>query len=240
MSLDQMNEFVNMFFKQCGNPELTKKWMSDENQAKIRKKVKKPKLVGKPKRLTAWNIFYKDKKSEYKATTRISAEWKTLKESGGKEYERYLELAEVERVRYNDEMGIYAVKNNIDFKPMKKTKVVDPSTPKRTNPYIYFCKENRQKLKDKYPKKSGREITALLSVEWSMLKIEDGDEYKKYATMGLCDTLAKTHKKQVQRAGQSLVEFCKTRRKELKQEQPTLTPKEITQIINDEWKEQNV
>ncbi|KAG7096569.1 hypothetical protein E1B28_003990 [Marasmius oreades] len=64
----------------------------------------------------------------------------------------------------------------------KRKRVKDPNAPKRpASSYIIFQNNVRQALKQKHPDLSPSELRTLISQEWSTLKDEDKEHYKKEA-----------------------------------------------------------
>ena len=136
-------------------------------------------------------------------------------------------------------------------------KVKDPSAPKRSkSSYLFFCNEERLKIKKEKPDLSAKEITAELGVRWNALK-KKGDKYvQKYEKMAQDDKARYEEEKTSyvpdplyeamsgkkakdpsapKRAKSSYLFFCESERKVLKKEQPDLSAKEITSELGNRW-----
>ena len=133
-------------------------------------------------------------------------------------------------------------------------KVKDPDAPKRgKSSYIFFCVENREKIKNSYPDMSAKDIIKELGRLW---RDTSKDKKEKYIKMSNNDKerysgeiseyvpsenfLSQDKKKKVKsgpkRGLTSYIFFCKEHRVLLKDSQPNLSTKEITSELGKLWK----
>jgi hypothetical protein len=76
------------------------------------------------------------------------------------------------------------------LKTIRKTNitVIDPTKPKRgKSGFLYFCEENRGKIKEKFPTISVKQIVSKLGTMWQELKNTNLAEIKRYENMSLED-----------------------------------------------------
>lgn len=70
----------------------------------------------------------------------------------------------------------------------KEKRVKDPEAPKRSkSSYLWFCSEERDKIKKEKPTLSAKEITAELGTKWQSLKSSSPDLLKKYESLASDD-----------------------------------------------------
>lgn len=70
----------------------------------------------------------------------------------------------------------------------KEKRVKDPEAPKRSkSSYLWFCSEERDKIKKEKPALSAKEITAELGTKWQSLKSSSPDLLKKYESLASDD-----------------------------------------------------
>jgi hypothetical protein len=78
------------------------------------------------------------------------------------------------------------------IKTIKKTniKIKDPNKPKRgKSGFLYFCEENRCKIKSQNPELSVKEIVSKLGQLWQYLKKTNKDEIKRYEDLSVSDRI---------------------------------------------------
>ncbi|MBT4478789.1 MAG: HMG-box domain-containing protein, partial [Flavobacteriales bacterium] len=178
--------------------------MTDNIQDKIKefvqnnfksKNTKKKKDPAAPKKNKSSYLFYcaenrkiiKQKNPDAKfgeVAKLVSAEWKKCKDKNGKEYKKYLQLANKDKERYQLEW--------IEYKPSegfekKKKKNSEKKIKGKRNGYILYCNENREKVKKSNPDKKGKEITKLLATLWKQEKAEESEEWKKFTELAKQD-----------------------------------------------------
>lgn len=78
------------------------------------------------------------------------------------------------------------------LKTIKKTniKIKDPNKPKRgKSGFLYFCEENRQKIKKENPGITVKEIVSKLGQLWQYLKETNKEEIKRYEDLSVSDRI---------------------------------------------------
>lgn len=78
--------------------------------------------------------------------------------------------------------------NLIKLFKKNNVKVKDPFKPKRgKSGFLFFCDENRDKLKKEFPEMSVKQIVSTLGLRWKTLKINNSSEIQKYEQMSVLD-----------------------------------------------------
>ncbi len=125
--------------------------------------------------------------------------------------------------------------------------------------YMFYCQEMRAEVKEQNPELSAKEITAKLGAMWK--EIKDNEEVEKYNELAAADKdrykeemttyvpseveneqpekkkRAKKPKDAPKNAKSAYMFFCADKRAEVKEQNPELTPKEITTKLGSMWKE---
>ncbi len=129
--------------------------------------------------------------------------------------------------------------------------------------YMFYCQEMRAEVKEQNPELSAKEITAKLGAMWKEIK-DDQEEVKKYNELAAADKdrykeematyvpsesdseepeksekkkRAKKPKDAPKNAKSAYMFFCADKRAEVKEQNPELSPKEITTKLGAMWKE---
>jgi hypothetical protein len=131
----------------------------------------------------------------------------------------------------------------------------DPNAPKRgKSSYIFFCLENREKIKKSHPDMSAKDIIKELGRSWRDTSDEKKQKYVKLSEDDKerysgeineyipSENFTKDKKKKSKRDGPkrsltSYIFFCKEQRAVLKEKQPKLSTKELTSELGKRWKE---
>jgi len=118
---------------------------------------------------------------------KIAEAWKELSKNDKTPYE---DEHTREKARYEEQMKNYVPPESDSEsedseektkKPRKRAKK-DPNAPKKaTNAYLYYTKDNREKVKKELPKLQGTEVTKELSARWKKMTKEDKVPYEKQA-----------------------------------------------------------
>jgi high mobility group protein B3 len=137
--------------------------------------------------------------------------------------------------------------NGLAGKATKKKK--DPNAPKKSKTsYIFFCMENRNKLKQSNPKLSATELTSKLADMWKKIspsekqKYEDmshEDKSRYESEMESYSGPTEDTKKEdngPRRPLSGYMFFCKNMRNTIKEENPELSGKDITTELGRRWK----
>jgi hypothetical protein len=105
-------------------------------------------------------------------TNMLSEMWKEIKDDDGNDYEKYKEMAAIDKQRYENEMEAYVPSE--DEEVPKKT-VKDPVSDIEKIGFKKFCAETREDVKDDHPDEKPGDITKILKEEWDRM---DADEKK--------------------------------------------------------------
>ena len=176
--------------------ELVKKHLTEiektvKKTSKTSKSVKKKKDPAAPKKNCSSYIFFcKDMRESVKSenpdlkgteiTKEIANLWKKLEED---DKGPFIEKAEADKQRYLDEMKSYTPSEGFSneesegkTKAKKTKKTRKPGPKKASSSYLFFCKEERSKVKALYPDMDSKDITRELGRVW---KEEMTDKKKK-------------------------------------------------------------
>ena len=143
--------------------------------------------------------------------------------------------------------------SNLPKEKVKKRK--DKEAPKRgKSSYIFFCIENRQKVKDKNDELSAKDITKELGRLWRELSDKSKKVYEKQASVDkeryVCEMKGyvrpshldngveskKKKRKGPKRGLSSYIYFCKEQRPVVKEKNIEMSAKEITTELGRQWK----
>jgi len=182
-----------------------------KKKAPSKRKAPKRKAPGKkkdpllPKRpLTSYMCYVKAKRADFSAkypnmkfgdlSKKIASEWKALEPDEKKQYE---DDNLKDKKRYEEEMKNYkkpeseSEESDGDSEedekkkkkpPKKKAKVVDPNAPKKNlNAYMYYTKENRDKVKAEKTDLKPSDVSKELGARWKKLKPEEKKPYEEMA-----------------------------------------------------------
>lgn len=174
------------------------------------KKKKKDKNAPK-KNLSTWILFSKAERPKVKkefpdmkpkeVMGELAKRWKIAKEDEDA-MEEFKILAEEDKKRYEEEKKNYVPPENEEEdsgdddnngkkkrnkgKGKKKTKA--PGQPKNAkSAWLFFCEEERKKLKDEEDTPKGKEILTELASRWKALKEKGGKKYSKFETLAKND-----------------------------------------------------
>ena len=218
---------------------------------------------------SAYVIFCQEKREEVKkANPEMPAKeimkelgklWKATEEEDRGEFQ---EKAKEDKERYTEEMKNYVPSEDDEEKPRKKRVKKTKNAPKNASgPYIFFCKEEREKLKEEMPELSAKEIMAELGKRWKEIKeTKKADKYKKMAEEDKVryaeemenyvpseddenEEKKKTRKPRAKKpkdapknVRNAYMFYCEKNRDIIKKKNPELKAKEITAKLADEWK----
>jgi hypothetical protein len=134
-------------------------------------------------------------------------------------------------------------------KTSKKKKPADAPKAARS-PYIFFCMEEREKIKEENPKIENKEIMREMGRRWAVLKEEDEEEFNRFQEMAAEDKKRfadekkeyvpteadeKPKKKVSKRTKSAYMFFCDDMRPQLKEE--GFSGKELMTELGSRWKE---
>ena len=135
---------------------------------------------GKPRgRMSSYAFFVQTCREEHKKkhpgesvvfaefSRKCSEKWKAMV---GKEKKRFEDMAEKDRVRYEQEMkGYQGPTGKAGGKAGKKKKTKDPNAPKRAlSGFFFFCHEERPKVKAIHPSYGVGDIAKEMGKRWEV------------------------------------------------------------------------
>ena len=137
---------------------------------------------------------------------------------------------------------------NIKDKSSKKIEK-DPNAPKRgKSGYIFFCIENREKIKKSNPDMSAKDIIKELGAVWRSISPDKKEKYNKMSENDKQrysgeiseyvppeNFIKKNKNVGPKRSLTSYIFFCKEQRAFLKEKQPSLSTKDITSELGKLW-----
>ena len=185
ISIKNLNSLVISFLsenksKDCDLLEL---WKSKDVQNKVKTLVPKQKVIkdpNAPKRAKSGYLFFcESKREEVKKQLGKDAKsidiikklgeiWRQLtsskKAADVKLVASFNKKAEEDKKRYEKEKSNYVKPSQEELQKSK------PKLPKRARTsYLFFCEQNREKVKKDHPKFKGTEITTELGKRWKQL-----------------------------------------------------------------------
>jgi len=153
----------------------------DEKPKKKRRMQKK--APGAPKRgKSAYIMYSMDKREEIKARLpkdtsvtdvmkAIAKEWAQLND---RERQPWVQLAEADKQRYEEEMATYDGPLRVPNKRAKK----HPDAPKRAaSAFLFYSKIYRPKLKEDHPGLKNTDVSRELGLRWAKLSAKDRKPY---------------------------------------------------------------
>jgi hypothetical protein len=175
-----------------------------------------------------------------------------------------LDFIEINKNNENiDEIWTSKKNQQLLLKTLKKNnvKITDPEKPKRgKSAFLFFCEENRKKIKKKYPEMSVKEIVSKLGIDWQILKDSNSEEINRYEQMSIKDRnryknemktyvpilnrkidIKKSTKKPSKRRSKRTQEeimfdnFLKSKKTRAKKSHPELESKDIIEYIKSKW-----
>jgi len=269
---EYINNYVSTFLNDMNvDSDIIEEWKGKENNfkeliskivPKRAKKARKSKKAPKNPR-SAYVLFSNDERENIKKENsdisqkeimiELGKRWKLANEDIR---EKYQEMANIDKERYKEEMKNYIPE---DDEELKKRKKKSKNAPKNVSgPYIFFCKEEREKVKEDNPEMSAKEIMSELGKRWQLIKDTDvvikykemskadkdrfEEEMKNYVPNGDEEETKKERKQKVKKdknAPKNPVTmyqlFCKEKREELKKDKD-ITGKEIMKKLGEIWK----
>ena len=278
MSFETVNAFVTAFIAEIDSDStFVDSWNARASDfkklfKKAKSKAKKDKNAPK-KNSSAYIFFCNDKRPEVKEdhpeikSNEILKElgllWKKFKDEKPTEVKKYEKKAADDKDRYQDEMKNYVPSEEVEDEPKekksrKKKAVGEPK--KGKSAYMFFCADERIKLKEEQPEMPPKEVLAELGARWKIFKDKDAEGVKEYEKMAADDKeryeeekknyvpaveenqddKKKTKKKKAEgepKKGKSAyIFFCADERPIIKEEHPDMPAKEILAELGARWK----
>ena len=167
------------------------------SETKEMKKLKDPHAPKKPK--SAYIYFSIKNRTQVKEETgatsigeiskELGSRWRSMDEAQKAEY---IEMQKEDKERYDNEIQSYEKPSieelkELAKKPKPKRKAVSRKTSetgikKPRTAYIFFCIENRERIKEENPELKSTEIMKQLGAEWKQLDDEHKEKYIEMAT----------------------------------------------------------
>lgn len=178
MTQKEIKNFVTKFIEtNSTNPEIVDLWNNKDTQKQFNKlfnqKVKKDKNAPK-KGLNAYNIFCNEERNKIKEENpdidsksifkELAIRWNTAKLDKNL-VERYQQMVLKDKERYNSELESYIPVENTK---KSKSSANRPKMPK--NSYMFFCDEEREKVKKEKPELKSKDILVELGARWRKIK----------------------------------------------------------------------
>ena len=277
MSFETVNAFVTAFIADSDN-SLLDSWNARASDfkklfKKAKSKAKKDKNAPK-KNSSAYIFFCNDKRPEVKEDhpeiksndilKELGLLWKKFKDEKPTEVKKYEKKAADDKDRYQDEMKNYVPSEEVEDepkekKPRKKKAAGEPK--KGKSAYMFFCADERIKLKEEQPEIPPKEVLVELGARWKIFKDKDSEGVKEYEKMAAedkeryeeekknyvpalqeenQDDKKKTKKKKAEgepKKGKSAyIFFCADERPIIKEEHPDMHAKEILAELGGRWK----
>ncbi len=176
----EIRNFVTKFIENNStNSDLVDLWNNKDTQKHFNKlfnqKTKKDKNAPK-KGLNAYNIFCNEERLKIKEENpdidsksifkELAVRWNTAKLDESL-MERYQQMVLKDKERYNSELESYVPPENTT-KTKNKKNANKPKMPK--NAYMFFCEDEREKVKKDRPELKSKDILIELGERWRKIK----------------------------------------------------------------------
>jgi hypothetical protein len=279
MSFETANDFVTSFIQdflsrsEDNEESLMESWNRRSSDfKKIFKKTKAKKDKNAPKKNSSAYIFFcNDKRPEVKEKhpelknneilKELGLLWKKFKDEKPNEVKKYEKKAADDKERYQDEMKNYVpceVEEEPKEKKSRKKKAV--GEPKKgKSAYLFFCADERIKIKEEKHEMEAKDVLAELGARWKLFKDENPEGVKEYEQMAADDKVRyeeemknyvpavvdvadnkKTKKKKAsdepKKGKSAYIFFCADERPIVKEENPEMPAKEILAELGARWK----
>jgi len=278
MSFETVNAFVTAFINDH-DTNLLESWNLRASDLKnLFKKTKTKKDKNAPKKNSSAYIFFcNDKRPQVKnehpelknneILKELGLLWKNFKDEKPNEVKKYEKKAADDKDRYQEEIKNYVPSDDVEDEPKEKKqrKKKAAGEPKKgKSAYMFFCADERAKVKEDEPKMAAKDVLAELGARWKLFKDKNPQGVKKYEEMarkdkGRYEEEMKNYvpapveenpaedkdKKKKKAAGEpkkgksAYIFFCAEERPLLKEENPEMPGKEILAELGARWKKLN-
>ena len=196
--------FINGYMNNVEDiEEILNLWKDKDNQKSIKKMLnkfpngKKKKKTG-PKRVrSAYLYFCEDERAKIKKQkpalnpteilTECGRRWKLISDKP-KQVKKYQDLSLKDRERYEKEMETYTPEES-DASGDEKKKRKNNGLKKNKTAYLFFCSDERVKIKDEGLDINPKDILSELSKRWKEFQESQPDELEKYTQMAADDKI---------------------------------------------------
>ena len=227
MSIMKVNAFVKAFMVKAKDTLDEKAynailvlWEGKENQEeltntfkrgrKLGSKTKKLKDKNAPKRAKSAYIYYC---SDFRAAAKAELGDEATVGQVGKELGRmwheakyankvkkYINLAVQDKERYEKEMDAYVRPSDEELEEQtksKRKKKSRSSKKKNKSAYMFFCSEERSKIKKEFPEMTPREVMSELGRRWKEAKKGDTSKWDKMAKKNKIDAVESSEEEKI-------------------------------------------
>jgi hypothetical protein len=195
MSFKNASEYVISFISKYGDDDLLNKWNNNEFKKFFKEKKEKSSI----KKNKSSYLFFCDeerdviKKENLGLTNKqiigeLAIRWGLLKDYPDK-IEKYTLRAKEDKERYQTEIKNISVNENIGENvktKSKKTKKEKSNIKKNKSSYLFFCDEERLKIKKEKLELSNKEIICELANRWKNVK-DDPKKIEKFVKLAESD-----------------------------------------------------
>ena len=181
MSLQKVSEYVNDFIAKHGDNNLKSKWNENEFKKLFNKKEKNTTKKNK----SAYMFFCDEERENIKKegltlsnkeiVSELGARWTNFKTKNPAGVEKFQKLADEDKVRYANEIET----EDENVKSSKKKKNVS-SVKKNKSAYMFFCIEDREKIKKEGLTLSNKEIITEMAKRWKKLNESNSKELQRF------------------------------------------------------------
>lgn len=257
-NVNKLNTLVASFLEENADSEnMNDAWLEPEFQKKLKSLFVGAVRAGQRKRdpnapkrgKSAYLFFCAARREEVKAqlgdeakATQITAKlgelWKQLKANPKKQKELagYEKLAAADKTRYIKAKESYVPSEDAAQVTKTGRKKREPKTgPKRAKSgYLYFCEENRSKIKDEHPEMSAIEVTSELGRRWNLLKEKGEKAIKKYNDLAAEDKARYQSEKKGDSISEEPVKETKPKEKAAAKPKANAKPQKATPVAEEE------
>jgi hypothetical protein len=277
MSFETVNALFTRFLED-NDSSLLDAWNLQSSELKnLFKKTKAKKDKNAPKKNSSAYIFFcNDKRAEVKdehpelknneILKELGLLWKKYKDEKPTEVKKYEKKAADDKERYQEEMKNYVPSDDVEEQPKEKKtrKKKAAGAPKKgKSAYMFFCADERVKIKEEEPEMPAKDVLAELGNRWKIFKDKNPEAVKKYEKMAaddkvryeeemknyvpvpveenpVADDKKKTKKKKAtgepKKGKSAYIFFCADERPIVKEENPEMPAKEILAELGARWK----
>ena len=198
MSFKNASEYVISFISKYGDDDLLNKWNNNEFKKLFKEKKSKKEKSSIKKNKSSYLFFCDDERDVIKKEnlgltnkqiiSELATRWGLLKDYPDK-VEKYTLRAKEDKERYQSEIKNISVDENIEENvktKSKKTKKEKSSIKKNKSSYLFFCDEERLKIKKEKLELSNKEIICELANRWKNVK-DDPKKIEKFVKLAESD-----------------------------------------------------
>ena len=181
------------------------------------------------------------------ATTNTNTNIKALATSINNFVKTFLSSDNVTVESWSSQSNQKQLRSVLSGKEPKKQKQDKTEKPKKSkSSYLYFCANERSKIREQFPEMSSVDVTVLLGKRWKELKVDNtrSTELSKYEKLASSDN--ERYKKEKQAVSKKTIDkpkkaksayllFCEQMRPVVKVDHPNMKAKEIIVELGRRW-----